>query len=256
MLADEFDTFLLDLDGVVYVGAEPIPSAVDAIERLRDDGKTVQFLTNNSRRPRTDLAAQLREDGISADAEDVVSSASATGDVLRERGYDSAFVVGTDGLEHELHDQGFDVVTSDPDAVVVGLDTETTYRDIEFGARAIRHGAAFVAANVDSTFPTEEGIAPGTGAIVRAIEVVAEEEPLVVGKPEVRMFEQALTSVGPDADAVMVGDTLQSDVLGARRAEIPSILVTGYGVDDAPTEDTTVQPDAVVTDLAELFEPV
>lgn len=255
MLADEFDTFLVDLDGVVYVGEEPILSAVDAIKRLRDSGKTVRFLTNNSRRPRTDLAAQLREDGIAANAEDIFSSASATGSVLQERGCDSVFVVGTDGLERELSDQGFDVVTSDPDAVVVGLNTETTYRDIELGARAIRHGAAFVAANVDSTFPTEEGIAPGTGAIVRAIEVVAEEEPIVVGKPEVRMFEQSLESVSPDADPVMVGDSLQSDVLGARRAEIPSILVTGYGVDDAPAEDATIQPDVVVSGLAELFDP-
>jgi len=254
MIAEEYEAFLIDLDGVVYVGDDPIPSAVATMRRLRDRGKAVRFLTNNSRRPRTEIAAQLRDDGVPADAEDVVSSGYATGIVLREHGHDSVFVVGTDGLGWELRDQGFDLETDDPDAVVVGLDSETTYRDIELGARAVRNGAAFVAANVDPRLPTSEGIAPGTGAIAKAIEVVAEAEPTVAGKPEPLMFERALESVG-ETNAVMIGDSLQSDVAGAERAGIPSVLVTGHGVDSVPADDASPQPDHVVTDLADLFEP-
>jgi len=268
MIADAFDVFLVDLDGVVYVGEEPIPSAVTAIERLRDRGKTVRFLTNNSRRPRSDLAEHLAGFGVPADPEDVVSAGSVTGDVLGERGHERVFVVGTDGLERELRDQGFDVSgdTGTPDAVVVGLDTETTYRDIELGARAVRNGAAFVAANVDPRFPTEEGLAPGTGAIVSAIETVAETGPVVVGKPEPRIFERALAGFGSVSDAVMVGDSLRSDVLGAQRVGIPSVLVTEHGVDSAPSGEADsdsdsdslarATPDYVVGDLTDLFDSV
>jgi len=291
MLAERYETVLLDLDGVVLLGETAIPGAVASIRELRDRGKRVRFVTNNSRSTPEAIARTLRDCGIDATPEEIVSSGWATAEYVARQGTGSAAVIGTPGVAEMVRERGVAVPTerdapvasadgdadSGVDSVVVGHDDGVTYADIERAARLIYHGGAdFVAANTDGRFPTADGIAPGTGAITAAIEAATGVAPTVVGKPEPHLFEAALDGADPDG-AVMVGDNPTADVAGAANAGVDAVLVTGAPDGTAtpaesPTErrDPTTpaitddgggdgdaggpRPVATITDLTDLFD--
>ncbi len=218
MLADLFDAFLLDLDGVVYVGNEPLPRARKSLERLRETGKVLRFLTNDPRPTRDEVARRLSGIGVQAHAEEVATSGWATAGYLAEAGLHSAYVVGSPGLANEIRNAGVEVVnTGQAEAVVVGADERTSYRHVERAARLIRRGAYFVATNPDGSFPAQEGSSPGAGAIVAAVEAAAGRRPdTIIGKPHPPMFELALEGLGAEPDRVaVVGDNPETDILGA-----------------------------------------
>lgn len=251
MLADRFDVFLLDLDGVLYVGNAPLPGAVDAVRRLRRRGKTLRFLTNDPRPARAEATRRLQAMGFDAHAGEVVTSGWATAAYLRTERVASAYVVGSDGLRATLQEAGIAVTDeADVEAVVVGCDEHVDYRAIQHAATRIRRGARFVATNADATFPTPAGPYPATGAIVAAVEAAAGRRPTVVGKPEPLMFEMALEGVPPSARAVMIGDRWEIDVVGAQRAGIAGLLV-GTEQDRVATGEGS---DAVLPDLTALFD--
>lgn len=252
MLAEQFDAFLLDLDGVVHVDGEPTPGAVEAVNRLREE-RHVRFLTNNSRSTRDTIARELRELGIDADPDDVVASTWATGAYLRESDVDTAFVVGTDGLRTEVERAGVDPAREDADAVVVGLDPGATYADIETAARALENGADLVATNVDGAYPTAGGISPGTGSLVNAIRTVVDREPVVIGKPEPHMFERAMAGFPDGADVAMLGDNPEADIAGANAVGIHGVLVTVRDTFEPPFDGESA-PDATIPDLRALYE--
>lgn len=269
MIAEGFDTFLFDLDGAVYVGEEPTPGAVETLERLRERGAAVRFLTNNPRATRRQVADRLAEMGVEAAVEEIATAGWVAAKYAAEQGAETAAMVGSEGLAAELRAVGLRLVESDPDVVVVGAADDTDYGDIRRAARLIRAGAPFVATNPDASYPTPDGPAPGTGAIVRAVEVASGVRPTIVGKPDPRMFEIALEEL-PDSDAVVVGDNPETDVLGAHRAGLPAVLVgdgTPPGVgdgtlpgvaDETPSgvaEADFRTPDATVADLRGLFDP-
>ncbi|WP_101297022.1 HAD-IIA family hydrolase [Halegenticoccus soli] len=260
MLADRYDAFLFDLDGVIVVGDRPVDGAVDALARLRDRGTPIRFVTNNSRSTREALCAHLRDLGIEARVEEMYTAASATAAHLADAGADSVYVLGDDGFAAEMSRHGVtptdgraggdSVIEDAADAVAVGLDRTATYDKLATATRLIRErGAAFVAANDDNAYPTDEGIAPGTGALVAALRTATGREPTVVGKPHPELFERAMS--GLDGEVAMVGDSLASDVEGARRAGIESIYVTAH----ARAEDEGPAPDATVDTPAGLFDP-
>ncbi|WP_225333103.1 HAD-IIA family hydrolase [Halomicrobium urmianum] len=256
MLADRYESFLVDLDGVVHLGDDPVPGAAASVRELRDRGKRVRFVTNNSRSDREALADHLGGFGIDADPEDVVSAGWATAEYASERGVESAYVVGGPGLVGMLESAGIavrgddvDVRETEVDAVVVGHDEAVTYDDLERATRLIYHGGAdLITANADGWYPTEGGVSPGTGAIVAAIEAATETEATVVGKPEPHLFEMALAGL-PEA-AVMIGDNPRSDVVGATRAGVDAVLVG----DERSVEADGIEPVATVDDLTDLFE--
>ena len=255
MLAEQFDVFLFDLDGVIYVGREPLPGARETLAWLRSGGKTIRFLTNDPRPTRTQVVRRLAGLGVEARVEEVVTSGWATARYLREEGVGSAYVLGSRGLASEIGTLGVEVVDEGPcDAVVVGSDEHVSYSHIRRASRLIFDGSRFIATNADGSFPSPKGPLPGTGAIVEAIKVVTGEEPVVVGKPYPPMFDMALMGLDVTRDrTVMVGDTLAADIVGARRAGIAGVLVS-RAQDLRFHAGDLHAPDAVIRDLTGLME--
>jgi HAD superfamily hydrolase (TIGR01450 family) len=249
MRATDFDAWFLDLDGVVYIGDQVLPGVPEALAVLRRAGKAVRFLTNDPRPTRAQLVERLRRLGIAASVDEVVTCGWATARFLAAQGTRSAFVVGSAGLAEELEGAGIAVTREGlPEAVVVGADEHLRFLDVVQGSILVQQGAQFVATNADSSFPMPFGSVPATGAVVRAIEMAAERRPLVIGKPEPHMFRLALATLPAGTRAVVVGDRIESDVLGAHRAGLPAILVATQ-VPEFPSPRDFRRPDAVVASL-------
>jgi HAD superfamily hydrolase (TIGR01450 family) len=269
---------LVDLDGVVYRGTEPVPGVAAVLAGRTALGDDVVYVTNNSMHYRADYVARLTAMGAPADPDRIVSSARATARYLVERHpeVDRVLALGAGGLERELRDVGLDVVTAAhtatrmaqegldgataagrPDAVVVGLDPQLTYLRLAAAADAIRAGARFIATNRDPVYPTERGIRPGAGSIVAAVEATTGVTPVSIGKPEPWLLELAAHAAGGEArDAIMVGDGLHTDLaaaraVGARCVFMLTGVTTRAEVEALPPDD---RPDALAADATELAD--
>ena len=259
-LARTYDTALLDLDGVVYVGAGPVPGAPSAIERARAMGMRVAFVTNNAARTPQTVAAHLRRLGVPAGADDVVTSAHAAARLLAERVAPGAAVllVGGAGLEQALRERGLRPVRgydADTAAVVQGFAPEVGWRDLAEGTLAVRAGLPWVASNLDTTIPTPRGRAPGNGALVEAVAVAAGRRPdAVAGKPEPALHAEAVLRTGA-VRPLVVGDRLDTDIDGANRVGCDSLLVL-TGVTTLPElleAPPSLRPSYVARDLSGLL---
>jgi 4-nitrophenyl phosphatase len=256
--------FVFDLDGVVYRGDTAVPGAADALHRLATRGDRLYYLTNNSTRSRRQYAAKLTRLGIPTAPEQVMTSAYATGLHLQAMGAEgrTVFVLGEEGLAEEMRLAGLQVVPeaaeTPADFVVVGLNRELTYGLLSRAHWHVTHGAMFIATNRDGTFPLEEGVEiPGGGAVVAALEASAGPALITIGKPEPYTWQHILELAGAaPRDAVMVGDRPETDVLGARRVGLRTVLVlTGVAqpehLADLPADQ---RPDHVLPSLADLPE--
>lgn len=233
---DGYDAVLLDLDGTVLRGSETVPEAPDVVNELRQAGCAVQFITNNASRTPDEIADHLTALGVATAAAQVVTSAQAAVALLATRlPADAAvLVVGADALVAEVRSVGLRPVAAaseDPVAVVQGHSPETGWAQLAQACLAIRDGAMWVACNVDRTLPTERGLLPGNGAMVAALQVATDREPIVAGKPERALLDTAMERAGAQRPLV-VGDRLDTDIAGARAAELDSLLVLS-GVADA-----------------------
>jgi phosphoglycolate/pyridoxal phosphate phosphatase family enzyme len=259
-LADRFDGWLVDLDGVVYVGDQALPGSAEAIAELRSRRHAVTFVTNDPRSSRAAYADKLTRLGIPTAPEDVVTSASATADVVASAGLagSTVFVVGSEALKEEMRRVGCRVLEDraglDADLVVVGGHEGFDYRELAIGSLAVRRGGKLYATNRDATFPTPDGPAPATGAIVAAVEVGSGTVATAVGKPEPYMFEQARARMPADARVAVVGDRLDSDILGGHRAGLATVLLRDPTRPDADPGRADVEPDHVVDSLAGLLD--
>ncbi len=254
MLADPYDAILLDLDGVLYRWPEPIDGAADAVRALRNAGKRIAFVTNNSSRTPAQVAERLASVGVDANPEEIVSSALATATLLAERGVGAAFVVGEEGLLEALVDAGIRIVdaTGEVDVVVVGFDRGADYTKLKDAAVLVERGAALVASNADPSFPAPGGESwPGAGALLAAIETTTGTHGEVVGKPEPPLFERALSSAGGGRPLV-VGDRLDTDIAGASRLGWDSALVLTGDADQEDIEASAWKPTFVIDDLSGL----
>ncbi len=248
MLVDEYAGFLIDLDGVVYVGDEPVRGAIEAIERLRDAGRPFRFVTNSSSATRAEVAHKLSVLGIPADEEEVVSAAWVTATQLTAREIERVFVVGNDSLRRQLSDAGIANTREDSEAVVVGHHDGLTYSDLVTATRLLdANEIPLIAVNADPRIPRPDGIVPGVGAIVRALETATDRTAEVIGKPAPHLFELAIDSLGTD-DVVMIGDSPTVDIVGAHRAGISAILATTHAY-----EYEEITPDATIDTLLDLF---
>jgi 4-nitrophenyl phosphatase len=258
--------FMLDLDGVVYRGDQPIPDARLAINALERDGKKILYLTNNSTLSRGQYAKKLRSFGIVAEPEQIVTSGFATARLLQSRRRKlRIFAIGEEGLAEELRLAGLTLIDEESperaDAVVVGLDRGFNYRKLAQAMRAVREGAEFIATNPDTTLPTPGGLSPGVGAILSAIEACSERAPsVVVGKPNGYIVEVALEISGASRDSTaVVGDRLDTDIVAGNRCGLFTILVlTGVTKRSELTKMRTdlESPDLVVENLSELVRKV
>ncbi|HZA11109.1 HAD-IIA family hydrolase [Mycobacterium sp.] len=225
-LARLHDCLLLDLDGTLFRGAEPVPGAVDALAAAH---APTFFVTNNASRSPAEVARHLHEMGFNARPEDVVTSAQGAARLLRTqlRAGAPVLVVGTEALAAELTNVGLRPVrlfADGPVAVVQGHSPHTGWPDLAEAALAIRNGALWVAANIDRTLPTERGLLPGNGAMVAALRAATDDAPQVAGKPEPTLLRSAL-SRGDFRTPLAIGDRLDTDIAGANAAELPSLLV-------------------------------
>ncbi|OLP00184.1 HAD family hydrolase [Mycolicibacterium porcinum] len=225
-LARQHDCLLLDLDGTVFRGHEPTVGAIDSLTGL--DAR-VLYVTNNASRAPGQVAEHLRELGFTAAAEDVVTSAQSAAHLLATHLSPGAavLVVGTDALADEVSNVGLRPVRTfdeGPVAVVQGHSPETAWPNLAEAALAIRAGALWVAANVDLTLPSERGLLPGNGSMVAALQAATEREPLVAGKPQPTLMNDAL-SRGTFTSPLVVGDRLDTDIAGAVAAGLPSLMV-------------------------------
>jgi HAD superfamily hydrolase (TIGR01450 family) len=244
VLAARYDTALVDLDGVVYVGPRAVPGAPAALAAARDRGMRVAFVTNNASRTPEAVATHLRELGVQAEARDVVTSAQAAATLLADRlpAGAAVLVVGGEGLHAALAERGLRGVRSaddQPQAVVQGFAPEVDWRQLAEGALAVSRGLPWIASNVDLTIPTDRGIAPGNGTLVAAVAAATGASPLVAGKPELPLHREAMRRTGARR-ALVVGDRLDTDIEGANRAGVDSLLVlTGV---TSPAELVTAPP--------------
>jgi 4-nitrophenyl phosphatase len=212
--------YVLDLDGTLYRGEDPIPAAREAVATLRARGSLVRFLTNNSTRRPEDYAAKLSRMGFQATAQEMYTSAMAAAEALRGSSR-SAMVVGEEGLVSALEKAGVTAKSDHPDAVVVGLCRTFDYAMMSQAMQhLLRPEVRFVATNGDVTLPVEGGrLVPGSGAIVRAIASCAGRDPEVVGKPNPYAIEWILREAGvAAADTLVVGDRVETDIAAGQRA--------------------------------------
>jgi len=231
--------FLFDLDGVFYKGKESRVKigGTQAIEALRANGKKLFILTNNSTDSTATVHSHLLDFGIPVKKDEVLTSGLLTAEYLQEKhGKVSYFLVGEKGLDAEMRRYGHRRTKGETaDFVVVGLDRELTYEKLDHAARLARNGAGIVATHASRLYMYKSGPAMATGPLVKAIEYASQKRALVIGKPSRLMFSIALRRAGSKkSEAVMIGDQADTDILGAARAGIDSILVT-TGIDqDAP----------------------
>lgn len=259
---DGIDAVFADLDGVVYAGAEAIPGAVDALNRVAT-GLPVGYLTNNASRTDEQVAEHLRALGLNASAEQVFTSPQAAMRLLGERvpRGEAVLLIGGDGIRVELEQAGYRVVRSadeHPAAVVQGFDPTLGWAELAEAAFALRGtDTVWIATNMDWTIPVARGIAPGNGTLVSAVHTAAGRMPdAVAGKPEPALFELALARFGVER-ALMIGDRLDTDIAGANRAGWASAHVL-TGIDQAKqllAAEPDERPDFILAGLGELFEP-
>lgn len=248
----------VDMDGVLWRGNQPLPGIGRFFEFLHRQNIPYMLVSNNSTKTPAQYQKKLARMDVVINRDSLLTSSLATAAYLQRQFSQNSrvYIVGQDGLFEAVQNAGFSLVPDSghpADIVVAGLDFFVTYDKLRHATLLIRRGASFVGTNGDKTFPSEEGLLPGAGAVLAAIEAATGVAPTVVGKPERLMFDIAVEKLGVAPEHVaMVGDRLETDILGGQRVGLKTILVT-TGVDN---EDSVTQkgihPDAIFSGIAEL----
>mmetsp|Transcript_7170 Transcript_7170/g.19207 ORF Transcript_7170/g.19207 Transcript_7170/m.19207 type:complete len:364 (-) Transcript_7170:1113-2204(-) len=277
LMVRDLDAVLLDQDGVLWHGDEPIAGSMDTVRMLQDRQIMTLFITNNAKLSRAQYARKLQRFGIDATAEHVITSGSVLAAHLAHRGVETAYVIGESGLTDELELLGIKCITHSReermddvlfasielpvvDAVAVGWDMSFSFAKLCHASAHVQRGAYFAATNRDVADVSPNGLLlPGTGPMLSAIEQACKRQSVVVGKPNTELAQHVLRHYELSADrTVMVGDRLDTDILFARRAGIPSALVMSGCT--TPLELSALEPsderrpDVVADSLAHLFQ--
>lgn len=260
---DGIDVVLADLDGVVYQGQRPIDHSVAALKKAAKKAR-LGFITNNASRTPASVASHITGLGLPAEPEDVVTSPQAAIRLLSRliAPRSLVLVVGGEGLVSEVERAGFRITSSaddHPDAVIQGFSPEVGWVHLAQASFALqrRPDIPWIATNTDWSIPVEGGVAPGNGALVSAVHLAVGRLATFAGKPEREIFDVALERFEPIQGALMIGDRLDTDILGANRAGIASALVL-TGIDSAKTllaSDQSMRPTYVFEDLRDLHQP-
>jgi HAD superfamily hydrolase (TIGR01450 family) len=257
-LADRFDGLLVDLDGVVWIGPDPVPGSAETLRALLDGGKRIVFVTNNPGKPPTAYAERLRELGVDVAPEQIVTAgmvaARLAGEAAGAGG--GAFVIGATPLKEMVAATGARVLEGEEgreaDVVVVSGHRGFDYAELLTAKRALDRGAALVATSHDPTMPFPGGEVPGTGAVLAAVEVASGRRAEIAGKPERHLFEMAIEAAGGGRLA-MVGDRVSSDVAGGRAAGLETILVLSGTTSREEAASADPAPDHVLVSLSGLL---
>jgi 4-nitrophenyl phosphatase len=246
---------IIDMDGVLYTGDRPMPCLREFFAFLRDH--QIQFIlaTNNSTRTPQQYADKLAGMGVTVSPDEILVSGQATARFLARqypRGT-RAHVFGMPALKHAMTDEGFILADEDVELVVASMDREVTFEKLKRATLLIRGGARFIATNLDPTNPSEEGLIPGTGAMIVALEAASGTQATAIGKPQPIMYQQAMEQMGafPGTTAA-IGDRVDTDILGGKRAGLMTICVLSGSSDRAEAE--AIGTDMIFEDIAHLLE--
>lgn len=256
-LADDYDGFLFDLDGVLWLGSEPIPGAAEAVTALIAAGKGAAFLTNNPRADAEDYAARLHREGIEVGPERVVTAGAVTAALAAASpaARHGAYVIGTDSFKREVEEAGASLLDGEggeeAGVVVVSGHAGFDYGELRIGTAALLRGAELFATNRDPTMPMPGGLWPGTGSILAAVETASGASATVGGKPQRPIFERARALVSGSRVA-MVGDRLDSDIEGAAAAGLETILVLTGSTGREEALRSPVRPGQILESVADL----
>jgi len=246
---------LSDMDGVVYRGRQIIAGAQDFVDRLIACQIPFLFLTNNSEQTPLDLLRKLKAMGITGlTEENFITSAMATAAFLAAQNPGaSAYVVGGAGLANELYKVGFSLTESAPDYVVVGKTTHFNFEMLRKASRLIREGAKFIGTNPDVIDPVESGWDPASGSILAAVETASGRRPYIVGKPNALMMTIARKKLGTrSSETVMIGDRMDTDIVGGMEAGMTTCLVLSGVTDRATLDQYPYKPDHVFDDVGQI----
>ena len=245
------------MDGVIYRGAELIPGAEQFINELRERSVPFLFLTNNSQRTRRDVATKLQRMGIRAEERHVFTCAMATARfIAQQKPRGTAYVIGEGGLLNALHSNGYAIVDHDPDYVIVGEGRTLSMEMVEAAVRMIAGGAKLIATNMDPNCPTSSGLRPGCGATVAMLETATGTKAFSVGKPSPVMMRAARKELGLRAEeTTMIGDTMETDILGGVQLGYRTALVLSGGTRQEDLARYAYRPDLVVDSIADLCTP-
>jgi 4-nitrophenyl phosphatase len=255
MSLTSFRYLITDMDGVLWHGRDPMPGLVEFFQFLRQ--RDIQFVcaTNNASTLAEKLAERLQGWGADVQPHEIVTSSTATADYLEAILPAGArlYVIGMEGLRVPLRNKGFEFAEDNVEAVVVGIDWNVTYNHLKRAALNIRAGAKFIGTNSDRTFPNPEGIVPGNGALLAAIEIATDVKPIVIGKPEPVLYQTALKGMNAVPEQTLVlGDRLETDILGAVRLNLRSALVLSGVTTREQLAASDYQPDGVFDDILAL----
>lgn len=259
VLADSFDGFLVDLDGVVWVGREMVPGSAEALHDLHEAGKEVVFVTNNPGRPASTYAERLRAMGIQAADDRVVTAGAATAHLAASRvgSGATAFAIGAAAFHESVAEAGLRLLEGEAgreaDAVLVSGHRGFDYEELLTATLALQNGAALFATSRDPTLPMPDGAWPGTGAVLAAVETASGARAEVGGKPERHLFDEARALIEGAERVAMVGDRIASDIEGGRRAGLATILVLSGATSAEEAGGADPAPDHVVADLSALL---
>ena len=254
---EPYDTFLLDLDGCVWVGDQPTPGAVEAVGALRAAGRRLAFVTNDARHGEDDVVRKLWGLGFRASREEVVTAGGALQHVLAESGHATAFVIGSAAVHRHVMDAGLRILNRSDladraDVVVVSGHERFDFAELRGAVQATLRGAPVWCTSRDATFPMPDGPWPATGSVVAAVEAATGATAQSVGKPEPQLFLTALDRLGPGR-ALVIGDRLDADIAGARAAGLDGAIVLTGATSAAMAGAADPAPAFVAGSLAELL---
>lgn len=223
----QYKGYLIDLDGTMYRGNEPIEAAAAFVDALNEKGIPYLFLTNNSTSTPAAVSEKLNLMDIKSTPEHVFTSSLATAKYIKQKKSNArCFIVGETGLSTALEGEGLAISDGDADYVIVGLDRSITYEKLAKACLAVREGAAFISTNSDIAIPTERGLLPGNGALTSVITVSTGKQPTFIGKPETIIMDEALNVLGLSRqETLMVGDNYHTDILAGIHSGVDTLMV-------------------------------
>ncbi len=249
--------FLIDMDGVIYKGSEPIPGAIEFINGLKKNGFPFLFLTNNSQRTSRDVCYKLHKLGFNVTEDDIFTCAMATARYLGSKTpHGTAYVIGEGGLLNELHNEGYSIVDDHPDYVVIGEGRTIMLESVDKAINMVMNGAKLIATNLDPNCPVAGGkYRAGCGAFVAMIEVATGKKAFSVGKPSPVMMRMARKKLElATDDTIMIGDTMSTDILGAGTMGFTTVLTLTGVTKEEDLAQFSYTPDFIIPSIASLLE--
>lgn len=260
-LYELFDSFLIDLDGVIYIGDNPTYKAAQSINRLNKTGKNIILITNDPRRSPSEYASKLESIKIYIDQSHIITSSRALciylSNIYNLKSM-TAFVIGSTSLKQQVRKTGIKIKSRNSDNisdfVIVGGHNKVTYDDLKKATLCIRNGAKFYATNYDNCYPSPEGLIPGTGALVTSIETASGKKAKIVGKPKKIMFNVAKQTVKNIGRCAVIGDSIDTDISGGKKAGMKTILTLTGSTSKVDLAKSKLKPDYVIINLSYLFK--